>query len=326
MNDLDRAVGRMSISDTVMVPREPTPEMLNAAIDVDAFKLGDISPLGFRISPQALFERCWSAMLAASPQQSPAGDGAEICDRLEDLLSGNDKFHPVGCAEWDERARVAIDMAKDFILAGQQSPISGEGWPVHVFVGSGDLEAQREQARRSETYKRGDTVLVWVNEGDLYANPNVILEQAAPPVPSVSGGGRTMREDGSFSQEAKIPTALVARLEVETYEPGGTYDLSALSDVFALYCWLPEDRAALFLDEITAGLRLGAASIKLMSLVIGFADATASVTAQPFRWTDDDKGDGQIAFKTEDDAELVSFNYERATTPGKPSSASEGVG
>jgi hypothetical protein len=50
-----------------IVPVEPTKAMLNAAIDVDPLKLGDISLLGFRISPQMLFERCWSAMLAASP-------------------------------------------------------------------------------------------------------------------------------------------------------------------------------------------------------------------------------------------------------------------
>ena len=55
----------------VMVPSEPTREMLNAAIDVDSFKLGDISPLGFRCSPQQLFERCYRAMLAAAPKETP---------------------------------------------------------------------------------------------------------------------------------------------------------------------------------------------------------------------------------------------------------------
>lgn len=50
-----------------VVPVEPTIEMLNAAIDVDSFKLGDISPLGFRESPQKLFDRCFKAMAAASP-------------------------------------------------------------------------------------------------------------------------------------------------------------------------------------------------------------------------------------------------------------------
>ena len=50
----------------VLVPREPTQAMLNAAIDVDSFKLGNISPLGFRESPQQLFKRCYRAMIAAS--------------------------------------------------------------------------------------------------------------------------------------------------------------------------------------------------------------------------------------------------------------------
>lgn len=47
----------------VIVPVEPTREMLNAAVDVDSYKLGDISPLGFRISPQRLFEKCYAAMI-----------------------------------------------------------------------------------------------------------------------------------------------------------------------------------------------------------------------------------------------------------------------
>ena len=55
----------------VLVPVEPTREMLNAAIDVDSFKLGDISPIGFRCSPQKLFERCYAAMIAAAPKGTP---------------------------------------------------------------------------------------------------------------------------------------------------------------------------------------------------------------------------------------------------------------
>lgn len=50
-----------------LVPKEATREMLNAAIDVDSFKLGDISPIGFRCSPQQLFERCYRSMLSAAP-------------------------------------------------------------------------------------------------------------------------------------------------------------------------------------------------------------------------------------------------------------------
>jgi hypothetical protein len=59
----------------VMVPREPTREMLNAAIDVDSYKLGDISPLGFRISPQMMFERCYRAMIEAAPTCPPSASG-----------------------------------------------------------------------------------------------------------------------------------------------------------------------------------------------------------------------------------------------------------
>lgn len=52
----------------VMAPVVPTDAMLNAAVDVDSFKLGDISPIGFRCSPQRLFERCYAAMLSAAPK------------------------------------------------------------------------------------------------------------------------------------------------------------------------------------------------------------------------------------------------------------------
>lgn len=58
-----------------LVPVEPTREMLNAAVDVDSFKLGDISPIGFRCSPQQLFERCYAAMLAAAPSTKEQSNG-----------------------------------------------------------------------------------------------------------------------------------------------------------------------------------------------------------------------------------------------------------
>jgi hypothetical protein len=70
-----------------LVPVEPTVEMQNAAIDVDAFKLGDISPLGFRMSPQQLFARCYQAMLAASPTP-PVAEEAEAEPPEMALLRG----------------------------------------------------------------------------------------------------------------------------------------------------------------------------------------------------------------------------------------------
>lgn len=63
----------------VLVPVKPSMAMLNAAIDTDSRKLGDISPLGFRCSPQMMFERCWAAMLDAAA--TPSGADA-LGDRL----------------------------------------------------------------------------------------------------------------------------------------------------------------------------------------------------------------------------------------------------
>lgn len=59
----DRQLAEAQRDGMVMVPKQPTRGMLNAAVDVDAFKLGDISPLGFRCSPQQLFEKCYGAMI-----------------------------------------------------------------------------------------------------------------------------------------------------------------------------------------------------------------------------------------------------------------------
>ena len=66
-----KAQGKFVAGDWVMVPREPTMTMLNAAIDTDPFKLGNISALGFRCSPQTMFERCYRAMIAAAPPRAP---------------------------------------------------------------------------------------------------------------------------------------------------------------------------------------------------------------------------------------------------------------
>lgn len=52
----------------VVVPKVATQEMLNAAIDAHGHKLGCIAPLGFRMSPQQMFEASFAAMLAAAPK------------------------------------------------------------------------------------------------------------------------------------------------------------------------------------------------------------------------------------------------------------------
>lgn len=56
-----------------VVPVQSDFAMQCAAIDTDSIKLGDISPLGFRCSPQQMFAKCWTAMLAASPYAKREG-------------------------------------------------------------------------------------------------------------------------------------------------------------------------------------------------------------------------------------------------------------
>jgi hypothetical protein len=58
---------RAAISAIYVAMKDPTPEMCNAAIDTHPFELGDISPIGLRMSPQSMFAAAFSAMLAASP-------------------------------------------------------------------------------------------------------------------------------------------------------------------------------------------------------------------------------------------------------------------
>jgi hypothetical protein len=88
---------------------------------------------------------------SSSPEGAkiPTEYAAEVCSRLEDLLSGNDRFHPVGCSEWEERARVAIDMAKDFIQQAAPSPSAPTGDAEGAVVGgwNGLGEPQVGQSR-----------------------------------------------------------------------------------------------------------------------------------------------------------------------------------
>lgn len=47
--------------------REPSARQIDdAAIDTHPHELGDISPIGLRMSPQKMFGEAWQAMLAAS--------------------------------------------------------------------------------------------------------------------------------------------------------------------------------------------------------------------------------------------------------------------
>jgi len=90
----------------VLVPIEPDEAMLNSAVDVDAFKLGDISPLGFRISPQMLFARCYAAMLSSAPPPPAVEGWRDIATAPRDgtpILVANACNGAVYDARWEER-------------------------------------------------------------------------------------------------------------------------------------------------------------------------------------------------------------------------------
>jgi hypothetical protein len=99
-----------------VVPVEPTEAMLNAAIDVDPLKLGDISSLGFRISPQMLFERCWSAMLAASPVVPKTADEIKAV-----VMAWLDADDPASWGDFEKRLNAAVsDDAAPVVSVGRE--------------------------------------------------------------------------------------------------------------------------------------------------------------------------------------------------------------
>ena len=66
-NDLKtHMIWRRAARTAIEAMREPTLSMCNAAIDTHPHELGDISPLGLRMSPQKLFAQCWRAMVDAA--------------------------------------------------------------------------------------------------------------------------------------------------------------------------------------------------------------------------------------------------------------------
>lgn len=73
--EADAILTALSSAGLAVVPVEPTSKMLNAAIDVDSLKLGYIAPLGFRCSPQQLFDKCYRAMIAAALPPLASGGG-----------------------------------------------------------------------------------------------------------------------------------------------------------------------------------------------------------------------------------------------------------
>lgn len=76
--------------------------------------------------------------------------------------------------------------------APAREKVSTPARPVHIVRVSGaTLDEQKAVVRQSETYQRGDTVLCWVNEGDLYANPSVVFEDltALTPRPEAPAEG-----------------------------------------------------------------------------------------------------------------------------------------
>lgn len=111
-------------------------------------------------------------LVPVEPTEAMVADGVKAAQRAEQT-----------CVSWPE---MALFTYRAMLAAAPASPLPGGGLPgrpVHIVrVRGATLEEQKDAVRRSETYKRGDTVLAWVNEGDLYANPFVRFEElpAAP--------------------------------------------------------------------------------------------------------------------------------------------------
>lgn len=152
----------MAETEWVLVPRNPSPEMLNAAIDVDSFKLGDISPLGFRCSPQQLFEKCYTAMLSTAPAPPVAGETRawrcfhcdEVFTDIEDaaahfMLDGD---QPACCL-----AKVNGDLAK--VILTQQKELAAyrneDTATIREVYGLGAKHFREMRSEEEKGYARG---------------------------------------------------------------------------------------------------------------------------------------------------------------------------
>lgn len=93
-------------NDCVMVPRVPTRAMLNAAIDAHGLKLGCIGALGFRRSPQWMFEQSYAAMLAAAPAPPDTANAPEHAAILKLRGKMSQRAESQHFNEWDARAAV----------------------------------------------------------------------------------------------------------------------------------------------------------------------------------------------------------------------------
>lgn len=165
-----------------MVPVEPTEAMLNAAratLDFGEWIGADY------------FRKAYKAMVLAAGEaitdeedtyKIGKRDGYEAAVQDIDHLTGGDGEYRVSSDDPDRHVPDAYAMktkiVERFAAAPSVQP-GAVGWPVHVVLATGDYDEQKAAVRQSETYKRGDMVLAWVNEGDLYANPYVNLETLA---------------------------------------------------------------------------------------------------------------------------------------------------
>lgn len=86
------------------------------------------------------------------------------------------------CASGERHARALAlldrvgDAAADALIAGEAHVIPLV-WltPLETVVPQGNtMHAMREHVRTTDLYRKGDTVLVWVNEGDLLLHQTII--------------------------------------------------------------------------------------------------------------------------------------------------------
>lgn len=134
----------------------------------------------------------------AAPAPSSLAGGEDMTARQIALAEAKDAvafFDQVKAASQDEKIAVGRDhwnrleaairaVAALSPEAPAREKVSTPARPVHIVRVSGaTLDEQKAVVRQSETYQRGDTVLCWVNEGDLYANPSVVFEDLTALTP-----------------------------------------------------------------------------------------------------------------------------------------------
>lgn len=176
------------MTDKVNVPREPTPAMLNAAVDAT----GAGSGMSWKnLSPQSLFELGYRAMLAAAPKDEPVSDPykldlSDVRSKLSEIVECSRALRQGGPAPEDldelsnalDRATgIADDILANVVWADPSIPVAHPEAP---------------KVEQEHCYECGSTT--FISTADIHracatCNPELLPAPASDELLETLGGG-----------------------------------------------------------------------------------------------------------------------------------------